>query len=489
MSPGRASLGGRGRADRRGRDARREPRRRARDDRGARPRRGRNVAARRGRRPSRREIWEARRTLGRRRSACSSPTATRTTSRSRATASSRCCAGSRRSPRHATSSVVTVAHLGDGNIHPKLVYDGREPGAYDRVIEASNAILELVLACGGTLSGEHGIGLEKLGAMGQQFTPPRARPAARRARGVRSRGHPQPRQGDPARGRRGAARGVRACLRCAPGNATVNATGRRDARRAAGGRGARAASGCRSTRTDASRSPSCCASRDGGPREARYGPLAGARALARRRAACASAPRPSRTSRATTCAAPGSARSPIAQATLRLAARLAWRRDALLRGGDAFALAEALRALPSAPAAIVVLAARPASRSRTTRPRRRPIAATRDLAAAAAAAGAELEQIDEADWVARCDALPAPRVRLAGRDARRVAAAGSTRPGRTTPGGGSRSSRTRTSRARIAPHAAGAAAVRRRSSRACGRRSRRERPRPRRARRARTSTS
>jgi glycolate oxidase len=67
---------------------------------------------------------------------------------------------------------VTVAHLGDGNIHPKLIYDAREPGAYARVIEASNAILELVLACGGTLSGEHGIGLEKLGAMGLQFTPP-----------------------------------------------------------------------------------------------------------------------------------------------------------------------------------------------------------------------------------------------------------------------------------------------------------------------------
>jgi glycolate oxidase len=67
---------------------------------------------------------------------------------------------------------ITVAHLGDGNIHPKLLYDEREPGAYARVIAASNEILELVLACGGTLSGEHGIGLEKLGAMGQQFTPP-----------------------------------------------------------------------------------------------------------------------------------------------------------------------------------------------------------------------------------------------------------------------------------------------------------------------------
>jgi glycolate oxidase len=68
-------------------------------------------------------------------------------------------------------TAVTVAHLGDGNIHPKLVYDGHEPGAYARVIDASNEILDLVLGFGGTLSGEHGIGIEKLGAMGRQFSP------------------------------------------------------------------------------------------------------------------------------------------------------------------------------------------------------------------------------------------------------------------------------------------------------------------------------
>jgi glycolate oxidase len=69
-------------------------------------------------------------------------------------------------------ALVTVAHLGDGNIHPRLLYDTAEPGAYEHVLAASNEILELVLACGGTLSGEHGIGLEKLGAMGRQFTRP-----------------------------------------------------------------------------------------------------------------------------------------------------------------------------------------------------------------------------------------------------------------------------------------------------------------------------
>ena len=99
---------------------------------------------------------------------------------------------------------VTVAHLGDGNIHPKLLYDERVPGAYARVIEASNAILELVLACGGTLSGEHGIGLEKLGAMGQQFTPVeldllRAVRTAFDPRGILNPGKAIPAAGDEAR--------------------------------------------------------------------------------------------------------------------------------------------------------------------------------------------------------------------------------------------------------------------------------------------------
>jgi glycolate oxidase len=99
---------------------------------------------------------------------------------------------------------VTVAHLGDGNIHPKLLYDAREAGVYTRVIAASNAILELVLACGGTLSGEHGIGLEKLGAMGQQFTPPeldllRAVRAAFDPRGILNPGKAIPPAGDDAK--------------------------------------------------------------------------------------------------------------------------------------------------------------------------------------------------------------------------------------------------------------------------------------------------
>jgi FAD/FMN-containing dehydrogenase len=107
----------------------------------------------------------------------------------------------------------------------------------------------------------------------------------------------------------------------------------------------------------------------------------------------------------------------IEHATLRLAARLPWRTDALLRGGDAFALAETLRALPSAPAAILVLASDLLAISddaHAAEADRRQ----RDLAGAATHAGATVEPISEADWVARCAALPPGRVRLAGRDAR-----------------------------------------------------------------------
>ncbi len=93
------------------------------------------------------------------------------TSRSPETGSSTALRGIAAITERCRVELVTVAHLGDGNIHPKLVYDGREAGAYARVIDASNEILELVLGLGGTLSGEHGIGIEKLGAMGRQFSP------------------------------------------------------------------------------------------------------------------------------------------------------------------------------------------------------------------------------------------------------------------------------------------------------------------------------
>jgi glycolate oxidase len=65
---------------------------------------------------------------------------------------------------------MNVFHAGDGNLHPLLVYDGREPGVIDRVHAAGAEIVAASLAAGGVLSGEHGIGLEKQAFMADQFS-------------------------------------------------------------------------------------------------------------------------------------------------------------------------------------------------------------------------------------------------------------------------------------------------------------------------------
>lgn len=57
--------------------------------------------------------------------------------------------------------VMNVFHAGDGNLHPLLLFDAREPGAMKRVHAAGDEIVAASIAAGGVLSGEHGIGLEK----------------------------------------------------------------------------------------------------------------------------------------------------------------------------------------------------------------------------------------------------------------------------------------------------------------------------------------
>jgi glycolate oxidase len=66
--------------------------------------------------------------------------------------------------------VINVFHAGDGNLHPILAFDAAEPGMTERVHEAGREIIEVSLAAGGVLSGEHGIGVEKRDFMGLQFT-------------------------------------------------------------------------------------------------------------------------------------------------------------------------------------------------------------------------------------------------------------------------------------------------------------------------------
>ena len=67
--------------------------------------------------------------------------------------------------------VMNVFHAGDGNLHPLLVFDGRDPGVWDRVYAAGTEILDACLAAGGVLTGEHGVGIEKRDLMGRMFSP------------------------------------------------------------------------------------------------------------------------------------------------------------------------------------------------------------------------------------------------------------------------------------------------------------------------------
>ena len=66
--------------------------------------------------------------------------------------------------------VGNVFHAGDGNLHPNILYDPRVPGEEARVVEAGGEILKVCAAVGGSISGEHGIGLEKIDYMPLIFT-------------------------------------------------------------------------------------------------------------------------------------------------------------------------------------------------------------------------------------------------------------------------------------------------------------------------------
>jgi glycolate oxidase len=66
--------------------------------------------------------------------------------------------------------IVNVFHAGDGNIHPILLFDERHPGEVERVLAASTEILDECIACGGSVTGEHGIGVEKISFMRKLFS-------------------------------------------------------------------------------------------------------------------------------------------------------------------------------------------------------------------------------------------------------------------------------------------------------------------------------
>jgi glycolate oxidase len=65
--------------------------------------------------------------------------------------------------------IPNVFHAGDGNIHPLILYDEREPDQVRRAVEAGNEILQKCVDLGGSVTGEHGIGVEKIDFMEKQF--------------------------------------------------------------------------------------------------------------------------------------------------------------------------------------------------------------------------------------------------------------------------------------------------------------------------------
>jgi glycolate oxidase len=69
-------------------------------------------------------------------------------------------------------AVANVFHAGDGNLHPLILYDANAPGGLAKAEEMGGEILALCVAVGGTVTGEHGVGIEKLDAMCGQFSAP-----------------------------------------------------------------------------------------------------------------------------------------------------------------------------------------------------------------------------------------------------------------------------------------------------------------------------
>jgi glycolate oxidase len=67
-------------------------------------------------------------------------------------------------------AVANVFHAGDGNLHPLILYDANQPGELVRAEAFGSHILQLCVAAGGTITGEHGVGMEKINQMCVQFS-------------------------------------------------------------------------------------------------------------------------------------------------------------------------------------------------------------------------------------------------------------------------------------------------------------------------------
>ncbi|KGQ21895.1 FAD-linked oxidase C-terminal domain-containing protein [Thermus filiformis] len=67
--------------------------------------------------------------------------------------------------------VANVFHAGDGNLHPLVLYDGKKPGELERAEALAGEILRLCIRLGGSVTGEHGVGMEKRAYLAEMFSP------------------------------------------------------------------------------------------------------------------------------------------------------------------------------------------------------------------------------------------------------------------------------------------------------------------------------
>jgi glycolate oxidase len=67
-------------------------------------------------------------------------------------------------------TISNIFHAGDGNLHPIILFDARKPGDLDKARHAGEEILDYCISVGGSITGEHGVGMEKIELMAHQFS-------------------------------------------------------------------------------------------------------------------------------------------------------------------------------------------------------------------------------------------------------------------------------------------------------------------------------
>jgi glycolate oxidase len=67
-------------------------------------------------------------------------------------------------------SISNIFHAGDGNMHPIILFNARKPGDLEKAVQAGADILEYCISVGGSITGEHGVGMEKMSLMPQLFS-------------------------------------------------------------------------------------------------------------------------------------------------------------------------------------------------------------------------------------------------------------------------------------------------------------------------------